>query len=159
MITLINLIVIILFIIFKISKTPIIKLSSLILQTILVGSYIGITQQNYMWALIILIVLLGGIFVIFLYISRLTTKSHPNLIPYSYNKWRKIINILLTTILLLISFIISQPYFIIERRSLNLIKIYSSFLPSTILIGIYLFFILLIVVIIIQNNKRPIRSK
>nr|ADB92021.1 NADH dehydrogenase subunit 6 [Nymphon unguiculatum-charcoti complex sp. SEM-1997] len=159
MMTFINCVLMFLFIAFFLAKTPMAKLIFLIFQTILIGSFMGFTQQNYLWSLIILIVLLGGMFVIFLYISSFTPKSHLGLEVNTNNLWLKIMNILLIFTLVPISLLYSQSYFLVESSTLNLSKMYSSYLSSTVLIGSYLFFILLIVVIMIQDNNRPIRSK
>nr|YP_010564868.1 NADH dehydrogenase subunit 6 [Nymphon brevicaudatum]UZA61323.1 NADH dehydrogenase subunit 6 [Nymphon brevicaudatum] len=159
MMTFMNMLFISLLIMFIKSKTPMTKLIFLILQTILVGIFISTIHRNYLWSLIILIVMLGGMFVIFLYISSLTPKSHPLSTLNIKNNWMNILNFSLISMMTLTMFLKSQPYFTMESGSLNISKMYSSFLPSTILIGLYLFFILLVVVIMLQNNKRPIRSK
>nr|YP_010564712.1 NADH dehydrogenase subunit 6 [Nymphon australe]UZA61089.1 NADH dehydrogenase subunit 6 [Nymphon australe] len=159
MLTLMNMMFITLLILFIKSKIPMMKLIILILQTILVGTFMAMNHQNYLWSLIILIVMLGGMFVIFLYISSLTPKFHPISIIHNKNNWINILNLTLIFMISMTMFMKIQPYFSMESNTLNISKMYSSFLPSTILIGVYLFFILLIVVIMLQNNKRPIRSK
>nr|YP_010561825.1 NADH dehydrogenase subunit 6 [Austropallene cornigera]UYX57773.1 NADH dehydrogenase subunit 6 [Austropallene cornigera] len=156
---LIQMIIMTMFVSFIISKTPMMKLMFVIMLTILIGMSMSLVQQNYLWSLIVLIVMLGGMFVMFLYISSLTPSPHPMSYKMMKSKWKMLMNLTMILSMMIISTINLNQYFIMESSMLNLSKMYSSYLLSTILIGSYLFFILLIVVIMTQYNNRPIRSK
>nr|YP_863646.1 NADH dehydrogenase subunit 6 [Nymphon gracile]ABF93278.1 NADH dehydrogenase subunit 6 [Nymphon gracile] len=131
--------------VFTFPKTPMKKLLFLIIQTINIGMIMASTQQNYLWAMIVLIILLGGMFVIFLYISSLTPKTHPSMLTKTYKSSK--IWMMMISLIFFYNMLYNQYYFISESYMFNLTKMYTSFSSSTILLGMYLFFILLIVAI------------
>jgi len=139
-------------------ESPIIILLNLIFQTFLICCFLKLILRTSWFSLILFLIFIGGLIVIFLYITRLAANNI-------------IINLNTTTyILFLLTFMISTTFIFIHikhttihQENFNLtdliFKIYSSLNQFIIIIIIlYLLLVLLICVNIILTDRGPLRT-
>lgn len=125
---------------------PIIILMSVIILTLYMAIIFYHISQFSIISLIIILLILGGILIIFIYIVRLTPN---NKILFNYK-------IIFVTAMILIFINIEIQYKTLEHLILN--KIYfHSFLNLIILIIIYLILSLTVVIKLTNSNIRPIK--
>jgi len=139
-------------------ESPIIILLNLIFQTFLICCFLKLILRTSWFSLILFLIFIGGLIIIFLYITRLSANNliiNINSIPMTL--FFLISRILTTSILL------NTRYTTIYRENFNITdlisKIYSSLNQFIIIIIIiYLLLVLLICVNIILTNRGPLRA-
>nr|YP_003856692.1 NADH dehydrogenase subunit 6 [Mekongiana xiangchengensis]ADK77633.1 NADH dehydrogenase subunit 6 [Mekongiana xiangchengensis] len=149
---------------------PMSMLLIIIIQTILISIMIGNLMESFWMSYILLLTFLGGMMVLFIYITSIASNEMFNL-----NSNNITINIMMTLILFII--VIAMEYFLLndifknsettfislnidmKEMSYSLMKMYNY--PSfqiTIMMMIYLFLALVVVVKITNINQGPIRK-
>lgn len=134
----------------------------LLLQTMIISIIIGLISYTSWFSYILFLVFLGGILVLFIYITRIASNEIFKKRFYFMTAIGIIIIIVILILLLLDPFIIVNPT-MIEYERPNHIKILISPLynrPSsniTMFIVIYLFLTLIVVVSITKFNIGPLR--
>nr|AEK48370.1 NADH dehydrogenase subunit 6 [Peripatoides sympatrica] len=141
----------------------------IMLQVILICIIMGIYSMNFWFSYMLFLIFLGGLLVLFIYISSLAE----NELFMFYNKWLNKIFCLILIMLILISNLslnFNLNYYNLdsmEKMKLLDLKMHflfthfysSSIWKITIFLSIYLLLCLLIVTKICQLNKGPMRQK
>lgn len=144
---------------------------SLIIQTILVCLISGLTSKTFWFSYILFLIFIGGILILFIYISSLSSNEK---ISFSLNTFKKIIIPFIFLIFLIIfkdkfylrnlnnseTNNLNDFIFLINENYLNLTKLYDT--PNniiTIILVIYLLLSLIVVVKITNSFIGPLRQK
>lgn len=127
-------------------------------QTTIVRLLLNLITLRSWFSFLLILIILGGIIVLFIYISRLASNENFTLtVPLS-----RIKILTLSLILLIVTIYISYHHLILKDKRLNfkklILKIFSSPLRNIIiLVIIYLFISLIITVYIVKLKDSPIR--
>lgn len=143
------------------STHPVILIILIIIYTILISLLISTWSYNFIYSIILFLIIIRGLLIIFLYFSRLISNEQNKISIKPIIFINLIINILIIIIILLkINFIIFIPYNSIENNSIsnlnsnlyeNILKIY--FYPYTNLLIICLFYLLISLFSIIKISS------
>nr|YP_003891059.1 NADH dehydrogenase subunit 6 [Tanystylum orbiculare]ADB91995.1 NADH dehydrogenase subunit 6 [Tanystylum orbiculare] len=148
----------ILMITFIFTKTPLMMILIILLQTFNISMMLGEVYKSFFMSYILILVFLGGMLVIFIYIASLNNSKKIN---YKILLFMASLVLMLTILFININcikiFIITDTkMFSILEYSMNLL--FSDFMSMTIIMALYLMLTLLVIVKMCNINKMPLRK-